>query len=189
MLNVKKIVIGILRENCYIVYKSEKAIIIDPGYNFEIINDFLIKNNLTCQAILLTHGHFDHIGAVRQFQKLGVKVYIHKEDADKCYDKDKSFATGHKNILPFNADVFFENKIENISLAGLNIKVIHTPGHSAGSCCFLIEDHYLFSGDTIFFDGYGRTDFYDGNQDELLNSIKLLDTFITKNTKMFPGHD
>ncbi|MBE7082080.1 MAG: MBL fold metallo-hydrolase [Clostridiales bacterium] len=186
MINVEKIVCGLLKENCYILYDSNKnALIIDPGGHFDTIHNFILQNWLNVCGILLTHGHFDHIGAVKPLQDLGYKVYIHQLDSDKCSNLELSLAKQFSRIETFVPDYTFECDKQVLNIGGFEVTVLHTPGHSKGSCCFCI-DKYLFSGDTLFHNGYGRTDFYDGNSGQLFESLNLLKNYA--HLQLMPGH-
>ena len=191
MINVKKIVVGDLRTNCYIVFdnKTNEAIAIDTGAEFEKINKFINENSLKLKAILLTHGHFDHISACLNFQKLGVPIYIHDKDADKCENNELNLSSNfsEEEIQTFKPNYIIKGKEQALQIGDFKILAIHTPGHSEGSCCFLIEN-YLFSGDTIFEHGYGRTDFYDGSSLKLRESIKKLLPYINEKFIICDGH-
>ncbi|MBQ9786274.1 MAG: MBL fold metallo-hydrolase [Clostridia bacterium] len=188
---VKKLVLGELKTNCYFIIneKTSNAIIIDAGAEYETIKSYITTENLKVCAVLLTHGHFDHIGACAKLQKDGIKIVIHSLDADKCKDNslNLSNAFGEDIVETFNADVLLDNKEGEYEICDFKIKYIHTPGHSVGSCSFLIED-YLFSGDTIFDMGYGRTDFYDGSPFQLSKSIEKLMPYLRRGYKLLAGH-
>ena len=190
MLKTECISVGALDENCYILFDdcSKNAIIIDPGADYIKIQNFLIKKNLQAKAILLTHGHFDHIGAVNDFSAFNIPVYIHVKDADKLANADKNLSKSFGlKINNCSANMIFSGEEFEFSVAGFDILAIHTPGHSKGSVCYKIEN-FLFTGDTLFKNGYGRTDFYDGSFEELKNSLRKLKNYITKQTIVLPGH-
>lgn len=191
MIIVKKLVVGEINTNCYIVtdLQTKDSIIIDPGADFEKINDYIIKNNLHVLGIFLTHGHYDHIGACFSFKQKGIKVYIHELDADKCEYNDLNLSNNfcEIGILTFVPDVLISGEEQSLKIGSINIKVIHTPGHSEGSVTFII-DKYIFSGDTIFEHGYGRTDFYDGNMQKLRNSIRKLQLYTKNSYILCAGH-
>ena len=140
--------------------------------------------------VLLTHGHYDHIGACKKFQNNGIKIAINLLDADKCESDElcliKQFGNG-EILDTFKPDILFENEEDNLVLGSLNIKVIHTPGHSKGGSSYLIGN-FLLSGDTIFEQGYGRTDFYDGSSIKLRQSIRKLLTYLNKGYILCCGH-
>lgn len=183
-MEIKKLVLGPLQTNCYIVINGDNCIIIDPAYDGEKITNFLKQNFLNLKAILLTHGHFDHVGACKYFQNQGIKIYASKIEAKLLKDFPKGFGIS-KNII-FNVDECLEDEQE-IELIGLNIKVIFSSGHTAGSCCYLIENN-LFCGDTLFSGGaYGRCDLYSGDICKMQESIKKL-LKLDESIKLFSGH-
>ncbi len=182
---IKGLVVGELEVNCYVLCDGEEAIAIDPGDEWEVILKN-IEQGCTLTKILLTHGHFDHIGAVADLaEKTGAKVYIHGFDAQMLYDDTKNLScmTG-VHIKPYWAD-FFLDDIENIDFNGKKIKVHYTPGHSRGSVCFEIEDK-LFSGDLLFQGSIGRFD--RGELKVELNSLKYLMDNFKDDVKVYPGH-
>lgn len=183
---VKQLTLGEMQENCYIVYNEDKnAIIIDPGYGFEIIDNFVKQNRLNVQGILLTHGHFDHCASCFKFQKQGIKIYIHELDADKLnsdYNLSKIFGMSFDKL---QADETFQEG--KLVVGDFEFEVIHTPGHSKGSVCFVFGE-YVFTGDTIFENGYGRTDFYDGSFSDIKISIRKLYPYLHGEYILKYGH-
>lgn len=167
---VDKIVVGELQANCYILAeaKSKRCAIIDPGADYKRIKGAIDKRNLAPLFIINTHGHPDHIMANNQFN---LPVYIHKEDV-------KLLSYPNKNLISDRNKIKLENLI---------ITVIHTPGHTPGSICLLCED-VLFSGDTLFASGIGRTDLPGGNEQQLKNSIGKKILTLPDDTKVYPGH-
>lgn len=191
MIVTNKIVNDVFQENCYIVYNSEnlQGVIIDPGSNYEDIYDSVKQNGLKIKAILLTHGHFDHIMSCKKFQMLGIKIYISKHDAPMCNNDELNFAKDNGcNVEPFYPDVLIDDEVAGLSLDGLDVKVLHVAGHSKGGLAYIIGNN-LFSGDTLFEHGYGRTDLKGGNFREILSSIKILRSYTKSCYKLFAGHD
>lgn len=176
-MNVTKLTVGELAENCYIIrYGEKQAAVVDPGAEGkEIIAPRLDEMGLTPAMILLTHGHFDHIGAV-QFLKERYKaaVYISRQDECMLSDREKSGAMLAPFIpfTPTTADVLLEDGQE-ISLGAEKLKVMAAPGHSAGSICY-VGDGIMFVGDTVFKGSVGRTDLYSGNKIMQSESFKKL---------------
>ncbi len=175
-MKIEKFVLGILSTNSYIVSDENKnAVIFDCGVYSATISSYIEENELKLKKILLTHSHFDHIGGCAQLQEqTGAPVYIHEAEEDSLNDGDKNLA----NAFPFSS---FE-KIEDyrtisdgdvIKVGDMQFKVMHTPGHSKGSVCYIIED-VIFAGDTVFAGSVGRTDNYGGNQAEQRKSLKRL---------------
>ena len=165
---------GSLGEHIYLIgADSENAVaVIDPGEAQPAL-DALESAGKTCAAILLTHGHFDHIGGVRALkERYGAKVYIHEADAGMLKSSRMSLAvlTGGL-VTPADPDVLLHGG-ETLDLAGLSIDVIHTPGHTKGGVCYALKsERKLFVGDTLFLEGAGRTDFPGGSEKELYHSI------------------
>lgn len=181
-LTIDTIVSGVFDTNTYIVFdeKSKQGFVVDPSDGYEAIKECLTANNVDLEAVLVTHGHFDHIGSVAKLQSDGARVYMNRQDESKIANQNNYLAT-MLNITTrqFTIDVYVEDG-QNLSIAGTNIQVMTTAGHSRGGVCYLCEDasyrgkHYdkvMFCGDTIFRDSYGRTDFPDGDFDTLRQSI------------------
>lgn len=165
---------GSLEEHCYLIGADDTkdCAVIDPGTP-EPVLEALERGGLNCVAILLTHGHFDHIGGVRQIRdRYQAKVYIHEADADMLQSNRRSLAVLTGDLVkPVEADVLLSGG-ETLRLAGLSIGVIHTPGHTKGGVSYVLkEERKLFVGDTLFFEGAGRTDFPGGSEQELYHSI------------------
>ena len=181
---VYKIEVGEIEANCYILEEKEsgKAAIIDPGGEAKKIKDFLKSKGLTPSFIILTHGHIDHIEAVGAFN---LPVYIHKDDEEFLYNPDKNLS-----LTGFKLDKKPKRLLDDgdkLQLGNLSLKIIHTPGHTPGGICILC-DKILFSGDTLFSSGVGRTDFPYGNSRDLLKSIKDKLLILDDNIQVFPGH-
>ncbi|MGI5902048.1 MAG: MBL fold metallo-hydrolase [Desulfitobacteriia bacterium] len=177
--------------NCYLVSceKTGKAILVDPGAGSRQIFDWVKKSKKDVQYIVLTHGHYDHIGAVEDLRKkLGVQVAIHKEDAEMLVDPQKnlSFFSG-LNLSLEEAEIILEDN-QILEVGEMKIKVIHTPGHTPGGICLLTPEG-LISGDTLFDCSIGRADFPGGNLTTLVNSIKERLLVLDDDVRVFPGHE
>lgn len=180
---IKSIEAGELGANCYIVMneESKETFVIDPGGDAEYIYNILNKMDAKVKLILLTHGHFDHVGGVVSLKKLtGAPYYICAEEVPYM---DGVYVFGR---LP-KADKYITHN-EEINVAGLDVKCIHTPGHSPGGICFLVNNECLFSGDTLFQLGVGRTDFDGGDSRQLIKSIKQELFILDENIVVYPGH-
>jgi glyoxylase-like metal-dependent hydrolase (beta-lactamase superfamily II) len=183
---IERIVVGALQTNCYIIYEGFTAAIIDPGDEAEKILERLETLNLNPAAIFLTHGHFDHIGAAEEIrEKTGAKIYCSKDEKEILGSFRLNLSEYGNNLLAFSPDEVFSDGDE-ILVGDLRFKFMRTPGHTKGSFVIFSEDN-LFSGDTLFSDGYGRTDFPTGNGEELWNSLRKLRS-LDSDYNVFPGH-
>lgn len=182
--------VGSLAVNCYIIgsKKDNKAIVIDAGGDHEEILNTLKKHNLTLQFIINTHAHFDHVGGVRPLQDLtGAKFLLHQEDIVLLkYLNNQTEAFGLPSIPIPKVDIPLVDN-EEVLIGDEVIRVIHTPGHSPGSVCFLINDA-VFVGDTLFAGSIGRTDLYGGSYDKIINSIKTRLFTLDDHIIVYPGH-
>ena len=179
MLNIETYPLGSYQTNCYIVYEDDSpdCIVIDPGYEPEVVLLAVKRLKKNLAAILLTHGHFDHVGAVKDLvAETDCKVYIHEYDLALP-------ATLTAGPL-YYTDLYDEGDV--LQLAGLSIRVLHTPGHTPGCVCLMIEDN-LFSGDTLFRDSCGRTDLPGGNPAEIFKSLRRL-AALKGDYRVLPGH-
>ncbi len=174
--------------NCYVLADGSHAVVIDPSVSEENIIKFLSERSLVLDAILLTHGHFDHILSLDTLRaRTGAPAYIHKDDAEMLADGDKNaFKTFFGKDRAFkSAERTFEDG-DVIRFGDAELKVIATPGHTRGSSCFLCEDA-LISGDTLFADSYGRCDLYGGDIRALRSSLERLRE-LDGNLTIYPGH-
>ncbi len=183
-MEIKCLTVGELQVNCYILKNGSEAIVIDPGDECDLI----LKNTGDCNIskILLTHGHFDHIGAVAELkEKTDAKLYVHSEDREMLCDDTKNLSdmTG-VHITPSAPD-FLLDDISEIAFGKEKIKVHYTPGHSGGGVCFEVREN-LFSGDLLFQGSIGRFD--RGDLRAELNSLKYLMDNFDDEVKVYPGH-
>ncbi|MCM8780057.1 MAG: MBL fold metallo-hydrolase [Candidatus Omnitrophica bacterium] len=187
----KKIVVGALEVNCYILGDefSRKAILIDPGADVEKISALLKKANLRPQIIINTHGHFDHIGSDNAWN---IPIYIHKDDAELLSNAEKNFSAWMG--APFkisSSNVKFLKDKDWIEVGEIGLEVMHTPGHTPGGICLLLRRHspmIIFTGDTLFKGSIGRTDIAGASEELLLNSIKDKVLNLSDETIVCPGH-
>ena len=171
--------LGAYQTNCYMIWaeESEKCVVIDPGYNADTVLDQAKKLGKCIEAILLPHGHFDHVGAVRDIAaETDCRVYICPEDLSM----PPQLTAGPL----YYTHTYGEGDV--LQLAGLSIRVIHTPGHTQGSVCLIVDDA-MFSGDTLFEGSCGRTDLPGGDWAVILQSLKRLKG-MTRDYKVYPGH-
>lgn len=171
---IKKLTTGMLGVNTYFLINEKigQAVIIDGGEDFDAIMKTAKALNVEIKYLLLTHAHFDHDGNARKLQEAGVKVYISEKEKDKLLKNDPLLAKWNKQLETLTADYgFFDGEV--LELCGIKIKALITAGHTDGSACFIVENN-IFSGDTLFFESVGRTDFETGNFDDIVKSIKRL---------------
>ena len=175
MLKVHTLILGLYQVNCYIVHneESDRCVVIDPGYEPEKIAAFLKNNGLHLDAILLTHGHFDHVGGVKALAGNG-KVYLHQLE----HTMPEALTAG-----PLYATDAYPARF---SVAGMDFTVLHTPGHTPGSVCLICEDA-MFSGDPLFAGSCGRTDLPGGDWEAIQASLKRLKE-LPSDYRVFPGH-
>ena len=186
-MTIKCLQVGALGVNTYFLTKNERdCIVIDPGDDEQIIQDFLAENNYICKAVLLTHAHFDHSNGVSFLQKQGATVYMHSGDLRMLNSHENLAVYCGRNFNAFVPDVLVEDQ-KTYNICDIEIKVIHTPGHSEGSVCYVVGD-VMFSGDTLFYLSVGRTDFPGGNVSKLRLSLKKLFA-LDKDHEVFPGHE
>ena len=186
---VEKIVVGPLASNCYIVADDAvpEGIIIDPGDEAGAILERVGELGIDIKYILLTHGHLDHIAAVTRVKEVtGASLVVHKEDADGLNDRSLSLFMGVTLPEVPKPDRLLRGW-ESIEFGGLSFTVLHTPGHSPGGVCLLGEG-VLFSGDTLFNCGIGRSDLPGGDPEKLLHSIHTRLLILPDETVVYPGH-
>lgn len=189
-LKVGCIVLGILENNCYFVHREGEydAIFIDPNSKGEKIFVKLREKGLTIKAILITHGHFDHIMGANELRDIsGAKIYALKEEEELLGDPALNSSCKVGKSYTVKPDVLV-NDGDILEFGSIRLKVIATPGHTVGGCCYYSEDDkVLFSGDTLFFESVGRTDFETGDVVALKQSIAKLLT-LPEDVKVYPGH-
>jgi hydroxyacylglutathione hydrolase len=186
----ESVIVGALETNCYIVYCQEtlECAVIDPGAEPEKIFRLIGHKDLKPTTLINTHGHVDHVGANRDIKdKFDIPLYLHAADSpmlESILQSELSFFLGAKESPP--PDKYLEEGDE-IKIGNVSLSVIHTPGHSPGSVS-LLGDGILFSGDTLFFGGVGRTDLPGGSWSEMENSIREKIFTLPADTVVLPGH-
>ena len=179
MLNIKTLPLGAYQTNCYLVWgeDSDTCVVIDPGYAPDTVLDAAKKLGKKISAILLTHGHFDHVGAVRDIAaETDCSVYLCEHDLSM----PAQMTAGPLYYTNLYAEGDF------VELAGLSFKVLHTPGHTPGSVCLMCEN-VIFSGDTLFWGSCGRTDLPGGSWSTIRVSLKRL-ADLPGDYMVYPGH-
>jgi glyoxylase-like metal-dependent hydrolase (beta-lactamase superfamily II) len=188
------LILGAFQTNCYVLRTNETAqncLIIDTGLEADALVDFLKAHRLNPAAVALTHGHADHIAGLVELRRRfpGVKVYIHKLDAEML--------TGRKDNLSSMAGISFSSEPADFSLedgdtieqANIKLDVLHTPGHTPGGVCLYSKNEgIIFAGDTLFADSVGRTDIPGGSETQLIKSIKQKLCTLPGQTIVYPGH-
>lgn len=187
-MKVELLCYGTLMSNCWLLTSGNEALLVDSGAELSEIEAALSSKELKLRGVLLTHGHFDHAWSARAVaDRHDAPLYIHSDDGEMlsngmknaylmCYGRDKDL--GQADVLLRDGDT--------IKLGGEEIKVLHTPGHSQGSVCYLAGKS-LISGDTLFATSVGRWDLYGGSVDELRSSLFAL-TLLDEDIKIYPGH-
>jgi len=193
-MKIDSLVLGMYETNCYILRSSEQAVdclIVDPGLGSEPLVRFLREHELNPVAVVLTHGHVDHIAGIASLRQNypGIKVCIHKLDAEMLSKPEANLSAmtaGHFVAAP--AEVLLEDG-GSIDLAGINLRVLHTPGHTPGGIClYAEEDRIVFTDDVLFAQSVGRTDFPGGSMSELVRSIRQRLCALPDETVVYPGH-
>lgn len=183
---LETIVVGEMEANCYIFGsdKEREVVLIDPGADYEKISTFIKNRGLLPKFIVNTHGHIDHIGANHRFN---LPILIHRKDSDFLSDPQLNLSalSGRGYRSPQASRLLEEG--DSIEVADIELKVIHTPGHTPGGISLRYDD-LIFTGDTLFKGGVGRTDFPYGSEEQLLSSIRAKLLTYDDHTVIYPGH-
>ena len=184
-LEVKCLICGALNTNTYLLFNGNDVVIIDPACKIEKLEPYINDKNVL--AVLLTHGHFDHIKTVDDlYKRYNIPVYIHKDDEYLIRDKNQSMNFGLGEVIYVSSPCkYYEEGM--LDIGPFHFEVIFTPGHTKGSVCLQIEDS-MFTGDTLFRLSAGRTDLDGGDASKLKNSLRILKK-IEKDLIIYPGHD
>lgn len=190
-IKIKQFIAGQLENNMYLVYDEDtkKAVLIDATAPVPELLDTVKNLGLDVEYILLTHGHFDHILGLTELKKaLGAEAVICHDDliiSDNINEFTRFFGGMEESVPPVYEKFIKDGDV--ITVGNMQIKVIHTPGHTEGGVCYLLNDK-LFSGDTLFMGSVGRTDLFGGNFDKLSDSVKNKLFKLDDNIKVYPGH-
>jgi glyoxylase-like metal-dependent hydrolase (beta-lactamase superfamily II) len=182
--------VGPLAENTYIVehVASRQAAVVDPGDEGEEILDRLAERGITLEKILLTHGHFDHVGAVRTLkERTGAKIHIHADDADRMRTAGRQGGMFGLHVEDPPAPDVLLREGDRVTLGDQRFQVLHTPGHTPGHVTFL-SGEMAFVGDLIFAGSIGRTDLPGGSFDDLIRAVREKIFVLPDRTVLFPGH-
>ena len=177
---------GYLQTNCYLAWSgsTKKGFIVDPGDVSPELKDFIKKQEIQPEYIILTHGHGDHTAGIPDLQKAfpGIQTVASKKERKFLIDRKASYGPGG-----IECDIYVDDGQEMVA-ADTTIRFISTPGHTPGGMCILAEKT-LFSGDTLFRDSIGRSDFPGGDQDTLIRSIREKLLILPEDTRVLPGHE
>ena len=191
-IEIKSMTLGMVATNCYLIINKEnkEALLVDPADNALRISNVIEENGCTLKAILLTHGHFDHIMALNDLKKrYNVPVYAHEEEEDVLKQSSLNLSGSIGQIYTTQADVYVKDG-EHLKLAGLDVIVLYTPGHTKGGAFYYFpEEKVLMSGDTLFHCSIGRTDFPTGSMSQLVRSVKEQLFVLPDDVQVYPGHD
>ncbi|WP_040928348.1 MBL fold metallo-hydrolase [Nosocomiicoccus massiliensis] len=182
--------LGALYTNCYIVYNDKKdCLIFDPAANSDEIIRTVEESDLTVKGILLTHSHYDHIGALEEVSKhFNLPVYMNEEEAEWLVDPTKNGSIRFIEEITADVERIYIGEGE-LSIGEFDLKILHTPGHSPGSLSYIFEDDmFIISGDVLFNKGVGRTDLYGGNTEAVMHSIKEKLFNLNLEFDVYPGH-
>ncbi|MDY2700259.1 MAG: MBL fold metallo-hydrolase [Lachnospiraceae bacterium] len=190
-LKIGRIVMGICQTNCYFVYEEGRTdvIVFDPADKGDYIYQALKEKGFLVKAILLTHGHFDHIWGVEKLKELsGAKVYAYEGEKEVCESASVNVSKNAGRACEIKADEYVRDG-EEITVAGISCQLLATPGHTKGSCCYYFEkDKLLISGDTLFQESVGRTDLPTGSMSSLVRSVREKLMILPEDVKVYPGH-
>lgn len=187
-MKIKTVVLGNLQTNCYLLDCGGHVAVVDPGTAQRRLTDELTLLGGTVEYILLTHAHFDHIGGVSALKALypSAKIAVNVDDAEMLADAELNYSASMGDPCAIESGVMTVADGDRLPLGTDSIEVLHTPGHSRGSCCYRVGDA-LFCGDTIFYESCGRTDLYGGSDTALLSSLRRI-ILLPPTTRLLCGH-
>jgi len=190
-IKIGRMMLGVCQTNCYFVYRegSSKVIFIDPADYGDQIFQAMKNNGFEVAAILLTHGHFDHIwGCSRLRQLTSAPVYAYEGEEEVLLSSDLNVSAGAGRACTVKANTLLKDG-EEVTIEGMTFKLIATPGHTQGSCCYYFEEaNMLISGDTLFEESVGRTDLPTGSMSTLVRSVKDKLFVLPDDVVVYPGH-
>ncbi|MGN0425440.1 MAG: MBL fold metallo-hydrolase [Acetatifactor sp.] len=198
---IGRMVLGVCQTNCYFLYREgeKECVVVDPADSGQHIYNTLLKNGFRVAGILLTHGHFDHIWGLDALRDIvnaaadaeglePIQVYASEAERELLRDTTQNVSAQAGRPCSTHADRYLKDG-EEITLGGITFQVIATPGHTAGGCCYYVKEAgILVSGDTLFAESVGRTDFPTGSMGTLVRSIKEKLFVLPDDTVCYPGH-
>ena len=192
-MQVRQCNVGMVMTNCYFIINEEtkEVALVDPGDQAQFLLSQCRQLGLTLKALLLTHGHFDHIMAVPALKEAtGAAIYAAKAEDGLLMDPEYNLSGAwQRRPLTVKADVLLQDGQE-FELLGTKVRMILTPGHTCGSCCYYLpEQGWLFSGDTLFCESYGRLDLPTAMPSRMVSSINDKLLVLPEETKVYPGHN
>ncbi len=190
-IKIGRLMLGIAQTNCYLVYRegSKEVIFFDPADKGDYIYETLKEKGFQVKGILLTHGHFDHIWGSNKLRELSnAPIYAYEGEKEVCEDAVTNVSDQVGRPYTVVPDRYLQDG-EEITIADITCRLIATPGHTVGSCCYYIEDAgILIAGDTLFAESVGRTDLATGSMSAIVRSIKEKLFALPDETKVYPGH-
>lgn len=191
-MRIEKFVIGYIATNCYLLVNdvTKEIVIIDPATSPDYLMSHVKSKGYVPKAIFLTHGHFDHIMGIEGWlEEYDIPVYHHEVETELLATPSMNLSTMLGRNFVFDKGVLLKDG-QVFEVAGITFRVIHTPGHTSGGCCYYVEEEgVLFSGDTLFYRSMGRTDFPTGDESTLMKSIREKLLCLPEDTTVYPGHD
>lgn len=190
-MKIEKFVTGIISTNCYLAINEETAriVVIDPAACPPYLMEHIKSNGWTVEAILLTHGHFDHTMGIDGFlEEYHVPVYVHEKEKETLEDPSLNLSKSYTSGYTFSGAAYIKDG-QILELAGYSFKVLHTPGHTPGGVCYYVESEgVLFCGDTLFQNSVGRTDFPNSSMSDLVRGIREKLMVLPEEVIAYPGH-
>ncbi len=190
-IKIEQYVVGPVQTNCYFAINpsTSEVLIVDPGARADKLAKIIEDEKLNPVAILLTHGHFDHAGGAKELAThFGIPIYAHEREKETLENPELNLSGWERRQDVYQADCYLKDEQE-IDLAGFHIRVLYTPGHTVGGCCYFFGyQNVLFAGDTLFAQSVGRTDFPKGSMSDLLRGIKEKLMALPDDVTVYTGH-
>ena len=192
-MKIEKYVVGMIGTNCYLVINEETkdTVMVDPGAYPTKLKNAVKEQGLKLKAVLLTHAHFDHImGLSDVMEDIKIPVYVEEADLPMMMDGESNLSSGYMRGGYQFADAVPVRDGQQLQIAGFQFRVIHTPGHTPGGCCYYFPyEDVIFTGDSLFCGSIGRTDFKGGRMSDLVRTVKEKIMTLPEHTEVYPGHN